>query len=75
MTDTRPETTAHDYTALFAQALQESTTQDAPVLRPVPAQASPAGLLRASSGFPTPRSRPRSRSVTRFSPSCVHRPA
>lgn len=44
MTDTRPETSAPDYTALFAQALQESTAQDAPVLRPVPAQVSPAGL-------------------------------
>ncbi|WP_327740535.1 CpaF/VirB11 family protein (plasmid) [Streptomyces nojiriensis] len=43
MTDTRPETTAPDYTTLFAQALDEST-QGAPVLRPVPAQVSPARL-------------------------------
>ncbi|KOT46778.1 CpaF/VirB11 family protein [Streptomyces griseoincarnatus] len=44
MTDTRPESPATDYTALFTQALSEHSAQGAPVLRPVPAQVSPAGL-------------------------------
>ncbi|MEV6581460.1 CpaF/VirB11 family protein [Streptomyces sp. NPDC051582] len=52
MTDTRPETPAPDYRTLFAQALDDSPSPGAPVLRPVPAQVSPTRLpdsvLRAS---------------------------
>ncbi|MER5550032.1 CpaF family protein, partial [Streptomyces sp. NPDC002589] len=42
MTDTRPESSAaNDLQALFTRALDESAPVPAPVLRPVPAQASP----------------------------------
>ncbi|MFJ5851104.1 CpaF family protein [Streptomyces sp. NPDC092903] len=44
MTDIRPENPAPDYTALFTQALDETTASSSPVLRPVPAQLSPARL-------------------------------
>ncbi|MFI5987012.1 CpaF family protein [Streptomyces sp. NPDC051555] len=52
MTDTRPETTAPDYTTLFTQALDDAPAQSAPVLRPVPSPVSasqlPGSVLRVS---------------------------
>lgn len=53
MTDTRPETPATDHlNALFAQALSEHPAQGAPVLRPVPAQVSPASLPQSIVAVP-----------------------